>query len=351
VSVSAEVLRLRIPRRDPGEPPMETVILRLTAGDGTVAIGESAGARAFHGMDAEAIARELREIVLPGLDDGDPRASLLQRLSPPARCALDVALHDLLGREQGLRIADLLGGPRRTRVVVNALLPRFPEAAMLEVAREAWERGVGTFKIKSASLAEDVEALRTLRRTFGPGARLRLDANGAWTPKEAIERIRAIEPLGLEYIEQPVARGHLGEMARVAARSGIPIAADEDVTDPDAVARIAATGAASIIVVKLPTAGGIAGAMAMLRVAAEKGLGAVVTGMVDTSVGIAAALHVAAAADALAGACGFGTLDLLAGDVVEEPLRIENGAMLLPGGPGLGVQLDPGALARLRGGR
>ena len=348
MKLSAEVLRLRIPRRDPGAPPMETVILRLTAGDGTVAIGESVGARAFHGMDAETIARELREIVLPALDAEEPPVSILQRLSPPARCALDVALHDLRGREQGLRIADLLGGPRRSRVAVNALLPLSSEAAMLEVAREAWKRGVGTFKIKSASLAEDVEALHTLRRVFGPRARLRLDANGAWTPGEAIERIRMIEPLGLEYIEQPVARGHLDEMAWVAAGSGIPIAADEDATDPAAIGRIAAARAASIIVVKLPTAGGIGGAMAVLRAAAEKGLGAVVTGMVDTSVGIAAALHVAAAADALAGACGFGTLDLLTRDVVAEPLRIENGAMLLPGGPGLGVQLDPRALARLR---
>ncbi len=88
----------------------------------------------------------------------------------------------------------------------------------------------------------------------------------------------------------------------------------------------------------------------MLRVAAEKKLGTVVTGMVDSSVGIAAALHVAAAADHLAGACGLGTLDLLAHDVAGEPLRIENGAMLLPDGPGRGVRLDEKALGRLRGG-
>ncbi len=350
MKLSAEVLTLRIPRRDPGAPPTETVILRLEAGDGTVAIGESVGARAFHGMDADAIARELREVLLPALDAEEPPASVLQRLSPPARCALDVALHDLRGRMQGLRVADLLGGPRRSRVPVNALLPRAPAPRMLEAAREAWERGIATFKMKSAGPDEDVEVLRALRRTFGVRARLRLDANGAWTPDEALERIRMLEPLDLEYIEQPVARAQLDAMARVAAGSGIPIAADEDATDPAAVGRIAAARAASIIVVKLSPAGGIAGAMAMLRVAAEKGLGVVVTGMVDTSVGIAAALHVAAAADALAGACGLGTLDLLARDVVAAPLRIENGAMLLPEGPGLGVALDPGAIARMRAG-
>lgn len=350
MKLSAEVFLLRIPRRDPGAPPTETVILRLTADDGTVAVGESIGARAFHGMDAGAIARELREVLPPALDGEDPPASLLQRLSPPARCALDVALHDLRGRMQGLRVADLLGGPRRTRVAVNVLLPGSPESAMIEAARKAWERGIGTFKIKSASPATDFDALRALRRLFGARARLRLDANGAWTPDEALERIRMLEPLDLEYIEQPVARGHLEDMARVAAGSGIPIAADEDATDPAAVGRIAAARAASIIVVKLSPAGGITGAMSMLRVAAEKGLGTVVTGMIDTSVGIAAALHVAAAADALAGACGLGTLDLLTRDVVEKPLRIENGAMLLPDGPGLGVTLDHVALARLRAG-
>ncbi len=346
MSLRVDVLRLRIPRKDPEVPPLETVLLRLVAGDGATGLGETAASPEFDGITAPAIARELREILPPVLPDEHAAASYVERLTPAARCALDTAFQDLQARREGIRVSNRVGPARRERVPVNALLLQPAGPLLLAAARAAWEKGIRTFKIKSRDPAADLARLGALRDAFGDGARLRLDANGAWSRAEAAARLRTLSDLDLEYVEQPLAAGDLAGMAALAWQTAIPIAADEDATDAEAVSRIAAAAAAAIVVVKLPPAGGISGGHAAMERAAEHGLGAVVTGMMETSVGLAAALHVAAAAPRLAGACGLATGDLLAQDVVREPLRIEGGEMILPEAPGLGVDLDADAVAR-----
>jgi o-succinylbenzoate synthase len=348
VSVRVDILPLRIPRKDPDLPPLETVLLRLVAGDGVTGVGETAAAPGFDGITASAVARELREKLPAVLADEGSAASYFERLTPAARCALDTAFQDLQARRQGIRVSNRVGPVRRERVPVNALLLQPAGPPLLAAARAAWEKGIRTFKIKSRDPAADRARLGALREALGDGARLRLDANGAWSHAEAAARLHALSDLDLEYVEQPLPAGDLAGMAALAWQTAIPIAADEDATDAEAVSRIADAAAAAIVVVKLPPAGGMSGAHAAMERAAEHGLGAVVTGMMETSVGLAAALHVAAAAPWLGGACGLATGDLLAQDVVREPLRIEAGEMILPEAPGLGVDLDADAVARFR---
>ena len=348
--IRAEVFTLRVPLRDARAGAVQTVLLRLTAADGTVGLGESAAAPSIDGIEADTIAGELRDHLLSPLDSEKAFSPLLRALSPPARCALDTALHDLRARRQGIRVADLLGGPCRASVPVNALVPRVPIAEAIAWARDAWRRGIRTFKIKSSDRDADAALLGALRGAFGPAALLRIDANGSWTVEEAIARIRALAPLDLEYVEEPVKPGDLTGMARVARETGVRLAADEDARDAEAVRLIAASGAARIIVVKLAVAGGIAGAMEILQASEAAGLGVVITSRMDTSIGIAAALHLAASAKSLAGACGLATRDHLADDVTANPPRVEDGKMTLPEGPGLGVRLDPEALDRLQEG-
>jgi L-alanine-DL-glutamate epimerase-like enolase superfamily enzyme len=316
--------------------------------DGATGLGEAAASPDFDGVTAAGIARGLRATLPPVLPRASEIPSLLAPLTPAGRCALDTAFQDLSARRDGLRVSDRVGSVRRERVPVNALLLQEPGPAFLGEARAAWEKGIRTFKIKSRNRAADLARLRGLREQFGGAARLRLDANGAWSHAEAVARLRVLADLDLEYVEQPLKPGDLAGMAALARQTAIPLAADEAATDAEAVSRIAAAAAAAIVVVKLPPAGGVTGAAAAVERAAEHGLGVVVTGMMETSVGLAAALHVAASAPSLAGACGLGTIDLLAQDVVREPLRIEAGAMILPESPGLGVDLDPEVLARFR---
>lgn len=207
----------------------------------------------------------------------------------------------------------------RDRVAVNATMPAVGPERVAEIL--ARFPGCRTVKVKVAEpgqgLAADVARVRAVRELAGADARIRVDANGGWSLAEAELALAALAPLGLEYAEQPVAS--VPELAELRRRLGgaVRIAADESVrraSDPLAVAR---AGAADLIVVKAQPLGGIARAVALVS---EAGLPAVVSSALDTSVGIAMGLRLAAALPAHDFACGLGTAALLAADVTAEPL-------------------------------
>jgi o-succinylbenzoate synthase len=211
--------------------------------------------------------------------------------------------------------------PRRTRIPVNVTVPAVgPEAA------HAIVRGSGcrTAKVKVAEPgqgeAEDLARVEAVRDALGPGGRVRVDANGAWDPGTAVRMIRALGDL--EYAEQPCAT--LEELAEVRRRVDVPIAADESVRRAEDPLRVRAADAADIVVLKVQPLGGVRAALA---VAEACGLPVVVSSAVETSVGLAAGLALAAALPELPYACGLGTLSLLEGDVVCEPLAAVDGAI------------------------
>ncbi len=215
----------------------------------------------------------------------------------------------------------------RTEVRVNATMPAVaPEDVPGILARFP---GCRTVKVKVADpgqrLADDVARVAAVREHLGIEGRIRLDANGAWTVDEAERAIHALASFDLEYVEQPCAS--VPELAEIRDRVGymdIPIAADESVrkaTDPLAVAR---AGAADILVLKAAPLGGI---HATLALAVEAGLPVVVSSALDTSVGLAMGLHLAAALPELEFDCGLGTAALLAGDVTDAPLIPADGLL------------------------
>ncbi|MBL5973760.1 MAG: O-succinylbenzoate synthase [Candidatus Leucobacter sulfamidivorax] len=236
----------------------------------------------------------------------------------------------------------------RGRIAVNATVPAVPAGEVPSVL--ARFPGCRTAKVKVAergqTLADDVARVRAVREAMGPDAAVRVDANGGWSVDEAVAALTVLAEFDLDYAEQPCAG--VDELVRVRARltggqgvagsnppspagsssnpepagygsTLVRIAADESVRkaeDPLAVAR---AGAADLLVVKAQPLGGIARA---LEIVAEAGLPVVVSSALDTSVGIAMGLHLAAALPdgALAGACGLGTVTLLDGDVTADPL-------------------------------
>jgi O-succinylbenzoate synthase len=189
--------------------------------------------------------------------------------------------------------------------------------------------GCRTAKVKVADPASepaaDADRLAAVREALGPGGRIRIDANAAWSAVEAIELIPMLADAagGLEYVEQPCPS--VAELARVRAEVGVPIAADESIrlaTDPLAVAR---AGAADVAVIKVAPLGGV---IAALKIAAavlrESGMQVVVSSAVDSAVGLAAGVAAAAALPELPYACGLGTASLLAEDVVtDRPLPVD----------------------------
>ncbi len=217
------------------------------------------------------------------------------------------------------------GWPARVRdtVGVNVTVPAVgPERARELVARS----GCRTAKVKVAEAgqgeADDIERVAAVRDALGPGGRIRVDANGGWDVDQAARMLRRLAAYGLEYAEQPCAT--LGELARLRRVVDVPLAADEAIRKAADPLAVRAAGAADIVVLKVAPLGGVRPALA---VAAECGLPVVVSSAVESSVGLAAGVALAAALPELRYDCGLGTMSLLAGDVTAEPLAPAGGRL------------------------
>ena len=234
-----------------------------------------------------------------------------------------------------------LPAARRDEVRVNATVPAVAAASVPGVL--ARFDGCRTAKVKVAEagqlLADDVARVRAVREVMGPEGRIRVDANGAWNLDEAEHAIHALAEFDLEYVEQPCATvEELAELHRRVKYLGIPLAADESVrkaADPIAVAR---AGAADILVIKAQPLGGVRRA---LQIVADAGLPAVVSSALESSVGLAMGVALAAALPELDYDCGLGTAALLTADAASPSLLPHDGA--LPVGR---VRPDPALIDR-----
>jgi o-succinylbenzoate synthase len=211
--------------------------------------------------------------------------------------------------------------PVRDRVPVNVTVPAVgPEHAGAIVAGS----GCRTAKVKVAEPgqppAADVARVAAVRDAIGPDGLVRVDANGGWDVDTAERMLTTLGEFRLEYAEQPCAT--LAELAELRRRVPVPIAADESIRRAEDPLRVRAAGAADIVVLKAQPLGGV---RAALRIAEQCGLPAVVSSAVDTSVGLAAGVALAAALPSLEHACGLGTMSLLAGDVTADPLAPDAG--------------------------
>jgi O-succinylbenzoate synthase len=211
--------------------------------------------------------------------------------------------------------------PLRDAIAVNTTVPAVdPQTAYALVSAS----GCTTAKVKVAergqTLSDDVARVEAVRDALGPAGKLRVDANAAWSVDEAVKALQALAKFDLEYAEQPVAS--LEEMATLRRRVDLPLAADESIRRAEDPARVAGLDAADIVVLKVQPIGGV---RRCLQVAEACGLPVVVSSAVETSVGIAAGVALAAALPELPYACGLGTVQLLEDDVTSEPLLPVNG--------------------------
>jgi O-succinylbenzoate synthase len=213
--------------------------------------------------------------------------------------------------------------PVRDAVPVNTTVPAVAPERAHELVRAS---GCTTAKVKVAErgqqLADDIARVEAVRDALGPTGKVRVDANAAWTIDEAVEALRALDQFDLEYAEQPVAT--LEDMAELRRRVDVPLAADESVRRADDPLRVAGLDAADIVVLKVQPIGGV---RRCLEVAEACGLPVVVSSAVETSVGIAAGVALAAALPELPYACGLATVSLLAADVTADPLLPEHGVL------------------------
>ncbi len=220
--------------------------------------------------------------------------------------------------------------PVRDRIPINCTIPAVGPERAHEITAAS---GCRTAKIKVAdhpeSLAEDLSRVEAVRDALGPDGAIRVDANGVWDVDTAVAHIRLLNKAaaGLQYVEQPCRT--IEELAAVRRRVDVRIAADESIRRAEDPLRVAVAGAADIAVIKCTPLGGV---RRSLQIAEAAGLPCVVSSALETSVGLAAQLALAAALPELDFACGLGTLSLLEGDVVSgaASLRPVDGYLTVP---------------------
>ncbi|MGZ5404400.1 MAG: o-succinylbenzoate synthase [Nocardioides sp.] len=230
--------------------------------------------------------------------------------------------------------------PLRDRVPVNVTVPAVDPATAHRITRDG---GCRTAKVKVAepgqTLADDQARLEAVRDALGPDGRIRVDANGGWGVDDAVAAIGVLDRAagGLEYVEQP--SPSVEDLAAVRRRVEVPIAADESIRRAADPYRVRELDAADIAVLKVQPLGGV---RACLRIAEDIGLPVVVSSALETSLGIAAGVALAAALPELPYACGLATVQLLTDDLAVVPLLPVDGSL-----PVTRPDLDPAALDRL----
>lgn len=264
------------------------------------------------------------------------------------KSGVEMALWDLSGKALGLPVSVLLGGVLRSRVEVAACMgiQRYEIAG--ELAQWYVDQGFSTLKTKAgADMTEDVEMVRGIRDAVGDRLKLRVDPNRAYSPEQAAELCRRLEPYRLEYLEQPIPAEPLSTAAWLRRQSRVPIALNESVTDAASVLAILRESAAEFILPDTHTAGGILPCVQIGAVCEAAALPCIMHCGHDLGPKTAAMLHIAAACPAYSMANDT-TYYGLEDDITVEPFRIQAGTIAVPTSPGLGVEIDRGKLSRYR---
>jgi o-succinylbenzoate synthase len=311
----------------------ELLMLRLRDDDGAVGWGEAAALEAYDGVSNGKVrgAFEAYEEILRN-GTGAPASDLLERCRivadvPQALAAVDLALWDLAGNREGKPVAELIADHPATEVRVNATIPAEDRGRAAEQAAAAAHAGYSCVKIK-VGIGDDAGRVAAVRAAVGPEIDLRLDANGAWEVDEAVAAIEALAPAGLELVEEPV--HGVEAMREVRDRVAVRVAMDETAGQPGSLT----AKVADAVCLKVSRCGGISRLLAQAALVRQSGADVYLASTFDGPLGIAAAVHCAAALRTTA-ACGLGTLGLFADELTVLP--VENGAIAVPEQPGLGV--------------
>jgi muconate cycloisomerase len=266
-----------------------------------------------------------------------------------AKAAIESALFDAVGRTLGVPAVQLLGGVVRDRMPVFWTLASGDPAQEIEEAEgKLAARLHDRFKIKIGAqpLAADLARLRRIATALEGRATLIVDANQVWDEATAVRALPALAEMGVALVEQPLPAWNIAGLARVRARSTVPVMADECVFTPHDMLAVAEAAAADTLSLKLVKHGGLLGLHKVAAVAEAAGVSLYGGCLLESSLGAAAHLHAFAGLRSLAWGCEHFGPHILTDDLAIESVKIEDFHIHLPTGPGLGVALDPEKLRR-----
>ena len=284
---------------------VEDVVVEIRTDTGAVGFGEAPPTGAITGDTTGAIIGALQDhliksIVGRDVDDFEDLMKIVQKCvvhNTSAKAAVDMALWDLYGQLYKIPVYKMLGGCRKQIVTDITISVNDPEE-MARDAINAIERGYETLKVKvGANPALDVARLAAVRQAIGPDYQIRIDANQAWSPKQAVRILNQMQDKGLdiEFVEQPVAARDFEGMKYVTERSYVPVLADESVFSPDDALKIMQMGAADLVNIKLMKCGGIYNALKIASAAEVYGVECMIGCMLEAKISVNAAVHLACA--------------------------------------------------------
>ena len=332
----------------------ENMLVRVEAAGGEIGWGEAPSAPTMTGDTLGGLVAAVRDHLAPLLIAKDARAdhrALLQRSlvgNTGAHSAVEMALLDLMGRASSKRLIDLVARPLRARVAPMWLLGNATPEQDIAEAKEKQAQGFDFFKLKIGvkPIAAEIAAAHAIRKAL-PDATLCADANCGLTLAAARRYAERTRDADLAFIEQPLPADDMAGLKALARASKTPIGMDESIqslADIEAVKRAGAKG----VSLKLIKLGGLRDAVAAGKLCRKLGLRINVAAKIaETSIGTAAAVHLACAVPNVAWGVSLTNL-YLAADIVRRPIALRDGAVALPDGPGLGVEVDEAAVERFR---
>jgi muconate cycloisomerase len=329
------------------------VIVQVRLANGAVGIGEAArlGGPRWSEESVESIKAAIDAYLAPALvgaraDRFEQAGALLDEAAKrnnAAKAALETALVDAVGRTLGLPAVALLGGAvRESMPVLWTLASGDPAQEIEEAEAKLAARLHDTFKVKIGAQAPEADLAR-LRRLAGAlqgRASLIVDANQAWDETTSVRCLPVLAEFGIRLVEQPLPAWNVAGMARVRARSVVPLMADECVFTPHDMLAVAQAAAADVVSLKLVKHGGLFATRKVAAVAEAAGIGLYGGCLLESSIGAAAHLQVFSTLRALGWGCEHFGPQILTDDLVTQPLRFADFQVHLPSGPGIGVDLD-----------
>ena len=332
----------------------DNVLVRLRTADGVTGYGESSPFSAVMGETQAsdlALAKSLAALV-----KGRDPFTLPQILasmtgfsptSPGITAAFEMALWDICGKLTGQPVYRLLGAVRESFETDQTIYIDTP-AAMAAKARDIAQRGFRNIKVKLGETPEqDVARMRAVREAVGPDVALRTDANQGWSVPDAIRALRSLEPLHVQFCEQPVPFWDWAGLRQIRGSVPIPVMADESVHTPhDAITGVR-EGAFDMINMKLMKTGGILQAVRLAHVAAAANIPCMIGCMNETRIALTAAAHVVMSQEIIRYADLDAFLEHQA-DPVVGGMQVKAGVVSLPDTPGLGLDVDPAFLKKVQ---
>jgi L-alanine-DL-glutamate epimerase-like enolase superfamily enzyme len=331
-------------------PTGQFVLVEIDTDEGTVGFGEApcTVTVGFYGETLETVTHAVRNYLGPKLLGEDPlnvrRTTLLMNsihgAAFIAKTGIDTALYDLAAKALHVPVSTLLGGRQRNSIEAASEIAIVNPEEMVREARRLIELGFKVIKVKAGRKVDDeVKGIKAIRDAIGSDIELRVDPNAGWSRLDTLRALKVLSRAEISYIEQPLPGWDLEGLAWLRKATGVPVMVDESVWNPHDVIKIARAEAADIINIKITKAGGLKNSLDIYTTADAAGIPCIVGTELESCVAVAAKLQFAASLENLPYACEFTELAFQR-MAIRESLKLENGTLKVPTGPGLGMAPD-----------